>query len=396
MIAAAHIADHGVPVDMAYMNHARLSPCPRMVLAAMQARLEREYRSGWIEDDATTLATTQASIARLIGASADEIALTQGATHAFNTIASGLEWQSGDNVVVTDLVYRSMMMTLLRICERHAVDLRVVGSHSLLLAPEDFRVAVDRRTRLVLVPLIPTFCGVLQPVADIGDVVAAASDAHYVVNATQAVGQVDVNVQRLRCDFLFSTSRKWLRGPRGVGFFFARRDLISRLENAPLGYRAATWSATREYSVNPSVARFHAGDYSPALYAGLRAAADHAAAVGGLEIQERNAALARYARERVSAVPGVTILDRVHGTTGTLAIAIAEQDPDESVERLRLDGIEVCTIDEENNRLGLNQIGVRKLVRVSLHYTNTFEDIDRLAAALTTVVARASSLPARS
>lgn len=389
VIASAYLADHGIPTDVVYLNHARQSPCPRSVLAAMHARQELESHAGWVEDDGFVL-DARTAVADLIRASADEVAITQSATHAFNLIVNGLDWHAGDNVVVTDLAYRSMMVALLRVCHTRAIDLRVVSSHDLLLDPDDFRRVLDARTRLVLVPMIPTFCGVAQPVAAIGDVVRAVSDAHIVMNATQALGQVAIDVRALHCDFLFATSRKWLRGPRGAGVLFVRRELIPTLDCTNIGYRAATWTGPREYVVAASIDRLHAGDHSAVLFAGLHAAARHAAEVGIPEVHARDTELARYARESLGSIGGVTIHDRIHGRLGTIPITIDGQDADESVDRLQREGIVTCTIYEENNLYALRQLGVPKLVRVSLHYVNTLEDVERLTNGVQRVLDRST------
>src|SRR5262249_2434590 len=102
MIDVALSSDSDVGGDSVYLNHARLSPCPRPVLTAMQSCLEQEFREGWL-DEVQSMADTRAAIANLMCASDDEIAVTHSATHAFNVIVDGLDWSTGDNVVVTDL-----------------------------------------------------------------------------------------------------------------------------------------------------------------------------------------------------------------------------------------------------------------------------------------------------
>jgi cysteine desulfurase/selenocysteine lyase len=231
------------------------------------------------------------------------------------------------------------------------------------------------------VPYVPTFCGVVQPVEEIGRV-ARKTGALYAVNATQAVGRFPIDVGRIGCDFLFGTSRKWLRGPRGLGFLYVRKAIIPELRPPYMGARCAEWVGPTEYRLAQDIERLQTGDYPYVLLAGLEAAASFAHDVGLEWIGERSAHLGALARERFSEIRGVTVYDIAHGSLATVPVNVAGISGDQVVREMGMRGIVCCTIVEENCLLALRSLGLAELVRISIHYYNTEAEIDKAAAAL--------------
>lgn len=374
-------ADTGAVGHLTYFNNARQSPPPRPALDAVHACLTREFRKGWAGlERETVIPQTRSALAALIGADPSEVAITRSATHGFNLVVNGLDWNRGDNVIVTDLAFTAIMCVLLRACDTYGLELRVVKSHALLLDPDDVRAAIDARTRLVVVDHVPTFCGVAQPLRDIGAIVEP-THALFVVNATQSIGQLPIDVGEVRCDVLFGTSRKWLRGPRGLGVLFIRRDMVPVLRPDGIGYPAAQWTEPGVYRLAETIDRFEGGDYPHALVAGLRASAEYAVGVGLHAIAQRNGELGRYARSALRSA-GATVLDAAHGSTGTVPFRLPHMAPDAVVRRLASRGVETCVISQDSNRSGLRGLGTPDLVRLSLHYFNTTTEIDEAVALL--------------
>lgn len=365
-----------------YFNNARISPPPAIANRAVRDILDDERNLGWHRMDSEKLIwDTRASIARLIGAGADEIAITQSATYSVNVIAGGLSWPRGGNIVMTDLDYRSVAESFIRAAEDEGLEIRVVPSEGLFLDPAAFEPFLDERTRIVVVPYVPTFCGVVQPVEEIGRVVRKTG-ALYAVNATQAVGRFPIDVDRIGCDFLFGTSRKWLRGPRGLGFLYVRKAIIPELRPPYMGARCAEWVGPTEYRLAQDIERLQTGDYPYVLLAGLEAAASFAHDVGLEWIGERSAHLGALARERFSEIRGVTVYDIVHGSLATVPVNVAGISGDQVVREMGMRGIVCCTIVEENCLLALRSLGLSELVRISIHYYNTEDEIDKAAVAV--------------
>lgn len=365
-----------------YLNNARISPPPAIATKAMGEILERERSMGWHRMDSEKLIwDTRTSIARLIGAGSDEIAITQSATYSVNVIAGGLSWPRGGNIVMTDLDYRSVAESFIRAAKDEGLEIRIVPSESLFLDPAAFEQFLDERTRIVVVPYVPTFCGVVQPVEEIGRVVRKTG-ALYAVNATQAVGRFPIDVGGIGCDFLFGTSRKWLRGPRGLGFLYVRKAIIPELRPPYMGARCAEWVGPTEYRLSQDIERLQTGDYPYVLLAGLEASARFARDLGLDWIGERSARLGTLARERLSSIPGVTVYDTAHGSLATVPVNVAGMSGDQVVREMSARGIVCCTIIEENCLLALRSLGLAELVRISIHYYNTEDEIDKAARAL--------------
>ncbi len=122
--------------DTVYFNNARISPPPAVTTRVVCEILEKERRLGWHRMDSEKLIwETRASIAALIGAGADEIAITQSSTYSANAIASGVTWSRGSNIVITDLDYRSVAESFIRATKDEGLEIRTVPSESLLLDP---------------------------------------------------------------------------------------------------------------------------------------------------------------------------------------------------------------------------------------------------------------------
>src|ERR1041385_7539415 len=117
--------ESGLPGDMVFLNSARRSPLPRPAHEALQAAIARDY-AAISEDVEKCMADARQELASLICSAPSEIAITGSASDSFNVIVNGLTWQAGDNVVITDLSYRSIAISLLRLQTELGVSIRTV------------------------------------------------------------------------------------------------------------------------------------------------------------------------------------------------------------------------------------------------------------------------------
>ncbi len=242
--------------------------------------------------------------------------------------------------------------------------------------------AARRRPRLVAVTWVPTNSGLVQPVEAVGEICRAA-EIPYLVDACQAVGQMPVGVGRLGCDYLAATARKFLRGPRGVGFLYvADRALSAGAFPLYVDMHGADWTDPDAFELTPDARRFESWEISYALVLGVGAAAEYAAEVGIETARDRARALAAYVRERVAAIPGVRVLDRGPELCAIVTIEPGKRPAAGLKLALRARGINTSSPERTDAVIDMDDKGVGSALRLSPHYYNTAEEVDRAVEAL--------------
>ncbi len=321
----------------------------------------------------------------------------ENATVAYAQALSAIEWKAGDRILTTRADYASNQLMFLRLRERLGVRVEFAPESPAGGAdPEGVeRMLGERRYALVAVTWLPTNSGLVQDVAAIG----AACDHHgvpYLVDACQAVGQLPVDVASLHCDYLAATARKFLRGPRGIGFLQVS-DAVLESGAAPLwtDMRGATWTAADRMQLAPDAKRFENWESSYALVLGMGAAVRYALEQGIEVTGGRARMLADRLRDRFDDDSTVSVLDRGATRSAIVSLALRDLDPYAVVTALRPRGIHVWSIPREHAIFDMDEKRVTSVLRVSPHYYNTEDELDTFVAALrkipTSSSARASS-----
>lgn len=375
-----------------HLNNAGAGLMPRPVLDALTAHLAREASIGGYEaaDEASDrIRDSYRAVADLIGTAPRNVAVVENATVAFAQALSAFDFRSGDVIVTSRADYPSNQLMFLSLARRLGVEVqRAEDLPEGGVDPDSVRRLVcNPRCRLVALSWIPTSSGLVQDAPAVGRVCAEAN-VPYLVDACQSVGQMPVDVGALRCDFLGATARKFLRGPRGIGFLYVS-DRALRQDRFPLfvDLRGADWTDPDAFRLAEGARRFENWEFAYALVLGLGEASRYALAVGPRGF-ERAWRLARLLRERLAAIPGVRLLDPGAERCAIVTVDPAGRDAAELKQALRARGINTSSADRSSGVLDLDAKGVTSVLRLSPHYYNTEDELDAAVAALSEELAR--------
>src|SRR5712664_4451593 len=327
-----------------HFNNAGAGLTPRDVLDVMVAHLNREAKFGAYEsaDDAEgAVAEAYASVARLLRAQPRNIAVVENSTVAFFQALSAFDFKDGDVIVTTRNDYISNQLAYLSLARRHGVEVRraadLAGGGA---DPQSVKELLrDPRVRLLAVTWVPTNSGLMQPVEALGEV-AEAAGVPYLLDGCQVVGQIPVDVATLRCDFFSGAARKFLRGPRGIGFLYVSDRALKR-GDFPLyiDMRGADWVSADSFAPAPDARRLEKWEFAYNLVLGLGEAERYALAVGVERGGRRARDLAATLRGKLSELRGIRVLDRGNELAAIVTIEVAGWEAGELSRVLRTCGI---------------------------------------------------------
>lgn len=379
-----------------FLNSAGSSLPPRAVLEAQVAHLAEEAARGGYraaQEAADRLDAVRSSVAALVGAPTEAVALLGSATEAWRLAFYGFCLDPGDVIITARASYGSNAIAMLQRAGQTGARIEV--------APDDSSGCVDLGwiearlqrgdVRLVCLTHIPTGEGIVNPAEAVGALTRKAG-VPYLLDACQSVGQRLLDWEALQCDFLSGTGRKFLRGPRGTGFLVARPRFLEtskRFGPPMLDNRSARWTEDGSgYELAPAALRFEQYEGAIAARLGLGAAIQETLRLGQGRVEHRITALADRLRRALGAIKGVAVHDRGGPLCGIVTFSIAGWSADSVRDALRQDGVETSVSDAESSRFSFGPRGLRSVVRASPHAFNTEAEIDAAASAVEALATR--------
>jgi selenocysteine lyase/cysteine desulfurase len=363
-----------------HLNNAGAALLTRPTLDAMTGHLRLEAELGGYEAAAAAqeaIDATYHGLAELLGGRPEEVALFDNATHAWQAAFYSIPLGPGDRILTGRAEYGSNVLAYLQVARRTGAEVVVVPNdeHG-QLDTAALAGMIDERTRLIGVTHVPTCGGLVNPAAEIGRI-ARQAGVLYLLNATQSVGQLPVDAREIGCDLLAGTGRKFLRGPRGTGFLWVRAESLERLDPYVAEIRSATWDGRRGFSWVEGARRFETWENSYVNVVGLGAAVRQALDLGLDAIAERATALGGRLRQRLDALPGVSTHDLGRVRCAIVTARVDGRPAAEVAAALAGARINVTTTVPEDTQFDTEDRGVHPLVRLSPHYYNSDEELDR-------------------
>jgi selenocysteine lyase/cysteine desulfurase len=371
--------------NVLHFNNAGAALMPQPVLDAVVGYLQLEAAVGGYEAKelrGEAVERVYAAAARLLNCAPDELAFIENATRAWDMAFYSIPFKPGDRILTSRSEYVSNYLAYLQVARRAGTRVEVV--------PDDehgqidiaaLRRMIDERVRLIGVTHVPTNGGLVNPAAEVGRV-AREAGVLYLLDACQSVGQMPIDVLKIGCDMLSTTGRKYLRGPRGTGLLYVRRELIEQLEPPFLDLHAARWTARDQFEIRADARRFENWEQNYAGKVGLGVAIDYALDWGVELIWSRVRELANALRTRLQSLGFVAVRDLGAERCGIVTFTLEGMHASEVQRGLAAHGINVSVSPRENARLDFEERGLDALVRASVHYYNTVEEIERLCEVL--------------
>jgi len=361
-------AEFPVTGSYLYFNHAGVSPIPTCAAAAGIRMLERTRDEGafhlrkWEE-----LATeTRGRFARLVGASPEEVAFVKNTSEGLSFVAAGFPWRDGDNLVTSNVEYPSNVYPWMRLRSR-SVEMRMVPARDGRVRKEDLFAACDGKTRLIALSSVEFANGYRNDLPGIGEY-CQRHGIFFCVDGIQSLGVLPIDVKSFGVDALSADGHKWLLAPEGIGAFYISRDVMEMVEPVILGWHSVKERFDFEnydFRLSPDARRYEPGSMNTVGIAAFNASLELLHSVGVDRIWERVRRLTERVFEKARE-EGYEIVS-----------------PDHPEER---SGIVTFRVPGVDNAALWKALLARKAVcshraggiRVSPHFYNTPEEIDRL------------------
>ena len=374
-----------------HLNNAGASLMPQPVVDAVVEHLELEARIGGYEAaDAKRehIEAVYASAAQLVNCHPTEIALLENATRAWDAVFYSIPFRPGDRILTGRAEYSSNYLAFLQVTRATGAEVMVIGDdqHG-QIDTEELRATVDERAKLIALTHVPTSGGLVNPAARVGSV-AREAGVPFLLDACQSVGQMPIDVQAIGCDFLSTTGRKFLRGPRGTGFLYASAQRIPQLHPPMVDVRAADWVAIDDYRLQPDARRFETWEVSYACQLGLGRAIDYALGQGLDDIWARVRLLSESLRAQLAGIAGVTVHDLGATKCGIVTFTLAGCSADRVRAELTAQGVNVDVSQVADTRLDLEARGLDRMIRASVHYFNTEQELARFSGLIRELAGR--------
>ncbi|MBL6447461.1 aminotransferase class V-fold PLP-dependent enzyme [Fulvivirga sp. 29W222] len=367
-----------------HFNSAGASLVSQQVLAAQIDYLKEEAQYGGYETASkyeSRLEEFYSEAAKLIHASPEEIAFTESATVAWQRAFFSIPMEKGDTILTTKAEYASNFISYLYQKEKQGINIKVVpsdGSGEIDL--KKLEESIDESVKLISITHLPTNSGLVNPAEKVGEL-ARKYNILYLLDACQSIGQYPIDVHKIGCHFLSATGRKYLRGPRGTGFLYANKEILKSCIPSNLDLHSANWIKDNIYEKRTDARIFETWESNVAAKMGLTQALKEVNILGIDNIWKRVVELSRYLRSELEKIETVAIKDIGSIQSGIVTFT-SSMKASQLQEALNAKGFNTIVSPKNSTLLDMSDRNLEEVVRASVHYYNTEQEVDDLTAAL--------------
>ena len=373
-----------------HFNHAGASLPSHATLDAVIEQLQREALGGPMESaDNRVQERARNAAAALLNAQPEDIAFASSGSAAWSQAFNALgPWQPGERILVGRHEWAGNLACMAEAVKAGArLEVIPCDAHG-AVDPHALAQMIDGQVRLIALTWLPANGGLINPAAQIGNV-ARRHGIPYFIDAGQALGQLPCDVQALQCDVLKGAGRKFLRGPRGTALMYIRPQFLQRLLPVQRDVLSAPWDGKR-FTLRDDARRFETSEVSLALLAGLANALEEYNRLGAIPVRQRIEQLSSGLRQRLKAIPGLTLRDlgAANQQSGLIAFTLEGWDSVALKQTLAERRINIGANGVAYTPLDMQARGLTNIARVAVSYLNTQEEIDVLLENLTELAAR--------
>ena len=251
-----------VTEELIFFDHARVAPLPERVRKVVTTFVEDATRFGTAHYETWMIGIEQSrkSFARLINAGTDEVAFVKNTSEGLSIVANGLDWKSGDNVVIPDIEFPANVYPWWNL-KRLGVETRMVHAVEGRVLFDDLVKQVDARTRLISISSVECNSGFRCDLNRIG-AFCKEKDILFCVDAIQSLGILTIDVKRDHIDFLSADGHKWMLSVEGLGGFYISREVLEKVYPVTVGWGNMVNAAdymNYEFVFRPDAQRFEEG-----------------------------------------------------------------------------------------------------------------------------------------
>jgi selenocysteine lyase/cysteine desulfurase len=375
--------------NVIHFNNAGSGLMPNSVTKAQLDHIKLESEIGGYEASAfmaTEIQNFYTQCGLLFNCSPNNIAFTASATDSYTRALSSIPFKDGDVILTDNDDFVSNQIQFLSLQKR--LGIKIVRINNALIGGVDLNDLEEKlkkyQPKLLAITHIPTNSGLVQPVIEIAKIYANyiaknAGKTWYILDACQSAGQMKLDAEALKCDFLSITCRKFLRGPRGTGaLYISDNALQTGLEPMFIDMRGAEWTQKDEYQQQPTAIRYEDWEFAYSTVLGTQKAIEYCLSIGEDRIWQQVKSLSANLRNQLSQIDRVKVLDKGPELGGLVTFHVQGSEPKHIVSELLKRKINVVPSFRAFGLIDFDEKGVEWAIRASPNYYNTEEELDNL------------------